>query len=350
MRVTAFLVLLLGCGGAASSRPATEPAVHTPDPQLRVAELGTCALEGGAAIRDCRVAYRTFGTLNAARDNAVLVPTWFTGTSRDLAALIPDRFVDTSRFFVVLVDAFANGASSSPSNSAAQPRLQFPGFGVRDLVAAQRRLLTETLGIRHLHAVLGISMGGMQAIQWSVSYPDDVDRVVAMAGSPQATAQDLLLWNAELHAIVHDVAYRDGQYAGHPPLRTAVDVLELTLFTPTYRATHTTPAELPALLSRAENSASTDWNDRRRQVEAMLAHDVAAPYGGSLDAAASRVRAKSLYLVAARDQVVNPLPAQAFGAKVGAAVEVSDSECGHLAVQVCETDAAAARVRAFLAQ
>ena len=344
------VVALVGLGCGRGSPPAAAPRATTvaADPDLHLAQLGRCALESGRSIEGCRLGYRTFGTLNAARDNAVLVPTWFTGTSKDLAALIPGPFVDPRRFFLILVDAFGNGVSSSPSNSAVQPRLQFPQFTIRDLVEAQLRMLESTLGIHHLHAVVGISMGGMQALQWSVSHPTFMDRVVAMAASPRSTSQDLLLWTTELHAIVDDAAYRNGEYAGHPTLRTATDVMELTLWTPGHRAFRTKPADLPRTLAKAENDATLDWNDRRRQVEALLTHDVSAPYGGSLVAAAERMRARTLIVVAERDLVVSPIPALQLAKTIDAETLVLESACGHLAVQACETAAVAERVSAFL--
>ena len=96
----------------------------------------------------------------------VLWPTWFTGSSKQLIALVGrDGYVDPTRFFVILVDALGNGVSSSPSNSSVQPRMDSPVFTIRDMVNSQRRLLTENLGINHIRAVMGISMGGMQAFQ-----------------------------------------------------------------------------------------------------------------------------------------------------------------------------------------
>lgn len=319
------------------------------DPAQKFANLGTCELESGESIRNCYLGYRTYGTLNAARDNAVLWPTWFTGQTKDLVGLVPDRFVDTSKFYLILVDALGDGVTTSPSNGfPTQRRLRFPKFNVRDMVHSQHRLLTENLGIDHLHAVAGISMGGMQAIEWSVTYPDFADKIVSMVGSPQLTSQDLLLWHTSLNALDSDIKYLGGYYVGRPKLKTVVDVLQLALFTAEYRSANTTRADFPAWIAGEEAGATFDWNDWHRQLEAMIAHDVAAPYGGSLAAAAARVTAESLYMVAAQDQVVNPKPAQDFGVLAGATVQVTESNCGHLAVQVCETDQAAATVSAFL--
>src|SRR5688500_2331915 len=93
--------------------------------------LGDFRVEGGETIRDCRVGYRTAGELNAARSNAILVPTWFAGRSGDLGGWIgPGKLLDTKRWFVIAVDAFGNGVSSSPSNSAQRP---FPVFTIRDM-------------------------------------------------------------------------------------------------------------------------------------------------------------------------------------------------------------------------
>src|SRR6185312_10432895 len=106
----------------------------------------------------------------------------------------PGRLVDSSTYFVVLVDAFGNGVSSSPSNSAQQPGDAFPEFTIADIVRSQYRLATETLGLTHLHAVVGISMGGMQVFQWLVAYPGFIDRAVSIVGSPQIQPEERARW------------------------------------------------------------------------------------------------------------------------------------------------------------
>src|SRR5262245_49115039 len=91
--------------------------------ELMFADLGEFALESGSLLHDCRIGYRTFGSLNPQKSNAVLFPSWNTGTSQSLARLIgPGKLVDSTKYFVIAVDALGNGVSSSPSNSRQQPR------------------------------------------------------------------------------------------------------------------------------------------------------------------------------------------------------------------------------------
>jgi homoserine O-acetyltransferase len=151
------------------------------DSPHRFAELGNLELESGEAIRGFVQSYVTHGRLNAARDNAVLVCISLAGNHHRLDFLIgPGRALDTERYCVVCADPIGSGMSTSPSNSPFQPRMRFPKFSIRDMVHAQHRLLTEVLGVDRLVAVVGASMGGMQALQWSVSHPGFMRCVVAM--------------------------------------------------------------------------------------------------------------------------------------------------------------------------
>ena len=139
--------------------------LHAQDGQQKFAELGQCKLESGQIIHDCRVGYRAFGYLNTAGDNAILMPTWLYGKSEDLKSLFgdgssPQQLIDTGRYFGIAIDSLGNGVSSSPSNSAGQHGTAFPAFTLRDGVAAQYRVMTEVLHLKHLHAVVGLSMGG----------------------------------------------------------------------------------------------------------------------------------------------------------------------------------------------
>jgi pimeloyl-ACP methyl ester carboxylesterase len=92
----------------------------------------------------------------------------------------PGKALDTDKYFIVCTDAIGTGLTTSPSNSPAQPQMKFPRFVIRDMVTSQYKLLTEHLGIQHVVTVIGPWMGGMQALQWGVSYPDFMDSLVAL--------------------------------------------------------------------------------------------------------------------------------------------------------------------------
>jgi len=198
-----------------AARVTRAESANGPDGAQQFAEFGDFKLHNGAVIRDFRLGYRTLGTLNAQKSNAILWPTWLGGRSENLLQFIgPDRVVDSSRYFVILVDSIGNGISTSPSNSRAQPSMDFPKFTIRDMVESEYRLMTEALHVSHLRAVMGVSMGGMQTFEWAVAYPGLLDSAVPMAGSPQSTAYDKLLWSSEIDAIELDPAWNNGHPTG----------------------------------------------------------------------------------------------------------------------------------------
>ena len=309
--------------------------------EIQFASLGSFRLDSGLTLHDCRIGYQTFGKLNDAKSNAVLFPTWFTGTSNDLRGNIgPGKLIDSDKYFVIAADAIGDGISTSPSNSKTQPHLRFPKFTTGDMVRSQYLLVTGTLHLKHLHAVMGISMGGMQTFQWMVDYPDFFDKAIPIVGSPQLTTTDLLLWNAELHAIE----------AAKPPragMRAVADMHAFALTTPNYRATETTPAAAEKFMSENEQNtpAHFAWDDWTRQLEAMIGHDIAKASNGSMESAAAKVKAKTLVIVGLQDHMVNPLPALSLARLLHCETLEIDSPCGHLTPGCDQTRVAAAIAR-----
>lgn len=333
----ALLTLLM----AASAQ--TPPAAGT----QQLANIGNLKLQNGEIIRDCRLGYRTFGQLNDDKSNAVLFPTWFTGRSRDLVELIgPGKLVDSSKYFVIAVDALGDGVSSSPSNSQAQPRMKFPQFGIRDMVESQHELLTRVLRLTHVHAVMGISMGGMQTFQWAVAYPDFMDKAIPIVGSPRLAPYDLLLWQTMIDAIEQNPLWKDGNYTQQPVPGEVQHISDLALSTPEhYNQEMTREKFLASLKKPAENTF--DANDRIRQAQAMMALDVSAPFGGSMEKAAAAVKAPMLIIVDAHDHMVTPGPALDFAKLKGAQTLVLENDCGHVGPG-CEQAKVSAAIAGFL--
>jgi homoserine O-acetyltransferase/O-succinyltransferase len=321
------------------------------DGQQQFASLGDFKLESGETIRDCRIGYRTFGQLNADKSNAVLFPTWFTGTSAQLVESVgPGKVVDSSKYYVILVDALGNGVSTSPSNSQAQPHMKFPKFGIRDMVNSQHQLLTQTLHINHLKAVMGISMGGMQTFQWMVSYPDFIDKAIPIVGSPRLAPFDLLLWQTENTAITSDPGWNHGDYTEQPALELLTGLEGLAIETPDKFNQDNTREKLPEWFAQTKKDvAEFDANNHIRQSEAMMAHDVSAPFGGSMERAAVAVKARVLVIASRTDHMVTPRPALDFARLLQSDVLELQDNCGHDAPG-CELAKISPVIAAFLAK
>lgn len=318
------------------------------DGQQQIADLGVCKLVSGQQIDNCRIGYRTYGTLNAGGSNAVLFPTWFSGTTASLQdAVGPQGLVDPAKYFVILVDALGDGVSSSPSNSATQHGPDFPAFTMQDMVATEYRLVTETLHLKHLHAVMGISMGGQQTFEWIADYPDFMDLAIPMVGSPRPSSFDQLIYHANVDAILRDPDWHGGRYTTTPPMPVAEAMLQMQLTSPANYVQAHPLDKFPQEYARIHDKGILpfDANDWMAQLHAIMLLDIA--HGGSMEEAAKRVKAKLLIVNAAQDHLVNPKPALDFAALVGAKTLILQSDCGHIST-ACESAALGEQTRAFL--
>lgn len=306
--------------------------------QQQFANIGDLKLQNSGVIRNCRIGFRTFGHLNTDKSNVVVFPTWAGGTTEQLQSNIgPGKLVDSTRYFVIAIDALSNGVSSSPSNSRLQPRMKFPRFTLRDTVESQHVLLTTVLKINHVKAVVGISMGGMQAFQWLVSYPEFMDKAIPIVGSPRLAPYDLLLWQAQIEALMRDRDWKGGNYSANPARALDFAFGELLLTSPPDYNKRKTRDEVLADLEKARHdNKGSDANNKIRQTQAMMELDVSRDFGGSLQRAAKAVKAKVFVVVSKFDHVVTPGPATEFGSLIGAKILTLESDCGHLAT-VCES-------------
>ncbi len=188
-----------------------KPAVH----EFVIANFKT---ESGVTLPQVKVVYGTYGHLNAARDNVVLLPSHYMADHRGYEFLIgADRALDPSKLFLVATELFGNGHSSSPSNTPEPfhgPR--FPVMTIRDNVEAVHRLLTEDLKVTHLRAIVGFSMGAQQAFQWAVSYPTFADKIVATSGTAKTYGHGIVRLEGQIAALTADAAFQNGDYTTPP--------------------------------------------------------------------------------------------------------------------------------------
>jgi homoserine O-acetyltransferase len=176
--------------------------------------LGDLVLQSGATLWQAKLAYATYGTLNAARDNAVLIPTFYAGHHTDVEAMMaPGRAIDPSKYFVIVPNMIGNGLSSSPSNAPPPlDRAAFPRVTVYDNVVCQHRLVTERLGITRLRLVAGFSMGAQQAFQWGASFADMVAAIAPICGTARTSPHNFVFLEGVKAALTTDAAFNDGWY------------------------------------------------------------------------------------------------------------------------------------------
>ncbi|GAB3488720.1 alpha/beta fold hydrolase [Amycolatopsis cihanbeyliensis] len=193
-----------------------------------VYDLGDFTLQGGLTLRDAKLAYQTYGTLNAGRDNAIVYPTWYSGRHWENEWLIgPGMALDPDKYFIIVPNMFGNGLSSSPSNTPPPwDRARFPNVTMYDNVRAQHRLVTEHFGIERLPLVTGWSMGAGQTYQWAVAYPDMVERIAPFCGSTVTSEHNKVFLDSVRAALTADDAWQGGWYETQPTkgLRAAARV------------------------------------------------------------------------------------------------------------------------------
>jgi homoserine O-acetyltransferase len=257
----------------------------------------------GQIIPEVKIGWESYGTLNAAKDNVILITHYFTGSSHAAGKYSPDdanagywdsiigpgKAIDTNTFFVISVDTLANLGVNDPNVVTTGPAtinpktgkhygLDFPVLTIRDFVNSQKSVL-ESLGIQRLHAVVGASMGSMQAMEWASAYPERVDHVISVIGSVHSDAWSTTALEFWALPIKLDPAWQNGNYYG-----TAGPVAGLTtsLMAITHVALHPeyfnqvgaelghTPLESGPLNDIRQDHKITQWLTQRAQGRASM--------------------------------------------------------------------------------
>ncbi|MFT3800103.1 MAG: alpha/beta fold hydrolase [Burkholderiaceae bacterium] len=177
-------------------------------------ELGDVVLQCQQTLRGARLAYKTYGTLNEARDNAIVYPTWYSGQHYENEWLIGESMaLDPRKYFIIVPNLFGNGLSTSPSNTPAPfNAARFPRITAYDNVRQQHRLVTERFGISKLKLVTGWSMGALQTYHWGALYPDMVERILPFQGSARCSRHNFVFLEGAKAALTADAAFKDGWY------------------------------------------------------------------------------------------------------------------------------------------
>ncbi|MFT5140712.1 MAG: homoserine O-acetyltransferase [Lysobacterales bacterium] len=311
------------------------------------ASIGDLKLQSGEVIIDARVGYRTAGKLNADKSNVIVIPSWHTGSSLDLFspdATGPGKLADTDRYYVIGIDALANGVSSSPSNSPKQAGGLFPDVSISDMVHSQHMLLADHLGIDHVFVIMGMSMGGMQTLQWIGEYPGFMDKAVSIEGSPKMTSYDLIQWQTHVDAI----DLMQGAGIANQEITSFLQQLTLlTLWTRDYLVENISVESLDTYLASYQQQYDLiNAFDYRVQTKAMIEHDVLAlkPFTEDFK---DELRPEILIIGFDSDHMVNPETSKALASSIGASYVEVISKCGHMGT-VCEAEKIATLVNSFL--
>lgn len=241
--------------------------------------------ESGGVIPQLTLRYETYGRLNKARDNAILICHALSGDHHCAGVygvkerkqgwwnfvVGPGKPIDTSRYFVICSNVLG-GCSGSSGPSSINPErgkpygLDFPKITVRDMVRAQN-LLLDSLELNQLHAVIGGSMGGMQALQWVVDFPDRFKRYIALACCPRHSAQAIAFNDTGRQAILRDPLWLNGKYSSEKPPAQGLSVARMMAHI-TYLSDSVMEAKFGRQLSSSD--ASREHFDVEFEVESYL--------------------------------------------------------------------------------
>ena len=298
---------------------------------LQLVNIGDFTTTEGNIIEDCKIGYRTVGKLNDDKNNVVLWPTWFGGTSDDIITDGIPIAIDTTGLYIIIVDAFANGVSSSPSNTP-----NFPKITIGDMVNSQYNLLVNHMDIKHVYAIMGISLGGTQTFEWLVAYPEFMDKAIPITGTPMPSFYDLHFNKIQLDLLEEAGSNKKRlDFA----IKEAYNIFKLNIRTPSY-ITRTQSLESPSMMEPEDYLAN---------LRAIIQHDIYSSSKRNLDEIKDVIKAEVLVIVSQQDHIVNPVNPIAFAKALNYNLLELTGDCGHLAPW-CESEKVKKAVSDFLEQ
>jgi homoserine O-acetyltransferase/O-succinyltransferase len=318
---------------------------HATQGTFSLHDLGNLILESGETLRGAKLAYRTAGTLNAEKSNAILVTTWFSGTGKVMQDVYvgPGHALNPDRYFIIIADQLGSGVSSSPHNTPApQAMAKFPKLSIGDDVRAQCKLLKDVFGIEQLALVVGGSMGGQQVYEWAVAYPDAVERAAMIAATARISLHQQVFVETLIEAITADPAWNGGWYASGLDVRAGMDRMARIVATAGWSAQFYQDERWRSIIGMSSLDdfingvmkayfEPMDPNALLCQMHKWQRADVSHHTGGNLAAALSLITAKTMIMPISHDLFFPPPECEADCALVpGAKLRVIQSPEGHM--------------------
>jgi homoserine O-acetyltransferase len=280
-------------------------------------QLGDIELLSGKVLPDAVLAFTTYGELSSDKDNVVLLPTFYTGSHiRNEGFFGAGRAIDPARHFVISVNMFGNGFSSSPSNAAVPVNgPNFPDISLYDNIFCQHRLLTEKFGIERIRLVSGWSMAGCQAFHWAAQYPEMVEAILPFCASARTSPHNFVFLEGVKAALTADQNFQGGHYDSPPEtgLKAFGRVYAGWAFSQSFyreRLYRTLGFETveDLLQDWEEDHLNWDANNLLAKLRTWQTADISANqlYAGDFQLALSAIRAKTIVIACSSDLYFPP--------------------------------------------
>ena len=300
----------------------------------RIFTLGKFTFENGKTLNNMRVAYDTYGELNAARDNAILVTHGASQGRNGYKIFIgPGKAFDTNKYFVVTVDAIGGGGSSKPADGLGA---EFPAYTIRDMVRAQYELVTKGLAVKQLLAVGGPSMGSFQALEWGIHFREFAKGLLLIVPSARSDRHVQAIFDAVINTIKLDAKWNNGNYTENPA--EGIVTAGMIYFPWLYSDEHLNTLVSDEHYQKSQRAFGIGWAkvwDARSLIyryQATANHNVAQPFGGDMADALGQIKARTLIMPGMTDRTLPTYMAREIyrGVKNSVYVEIP-SYLGHIA-------------------
>lgn len=293
--------------------------------------IGDLELINGEILENCILGYRTFGKINKDSSNVIVMPTWFGGTTEYSSKLIgPDKLIDSTKYYLILIDALSNGVSTSSSNYKYKGR--YPEINIKDMVNSQYILLKKHFKLKNIFAMIGGSMGGMQILEWVVSYPDFIKKAIPYVPSPRRSTYDQLTMNftkvlieeLKTNKISDEVLFKLLNYIDEIFARSPEFIIE--------KISYERLDDYLLEIGDKKRLSTFTIDNYYSQLIAMINHNIYANFNNSINETIKKIKTKILFIVASKDILVHPSSTIELAKALNAEILLLENNAGHLSV------------------